>query len=487
MTEAEEYLQRAATNRDARFGEVLSGLGDKPQLTKEIRKYRSGLEKRGFSHLDDPVRGMVELAGGRIEQVLRGPLASRTSCNPALLRYATLDDEGSTAHMRRFSDGSGVVQVSDALVSLCGLLSQLCSFWWFGNAARPVNGRRRGPALSRATSVRSIQGFLRGRIEFRRSGRDHEQRGLHEQSAHAIVAAALRFYFLQQRFWDKAAKKVPVLPKGNAETVAAFLGTCAVTFALAHEAAHFALGHGTGSSADVSARIAAESEADRLAVEIAEAVYEVSFGAKHAPAAIFGAMVALLATDLSERALFIRVEHGHPSVSERIDVLGRMRPEAIAEAHDFIRGVRGAAEMACRIPGPLESEWWEMLGRSIHPENVIHGDGDPIVSTAFLDKLCAWSTEANRGLLQQGGFSDVFGRTLDLLDAGDIPAALHLIGVGARRTQRLTDLASGLSFHELLRSVAHSSAVTSVDPERQEILVQVLACAVERAMHGGQI
>lgn len=447
-TEAEKWLSKQRTNRAAQYKRVIDAMGHDAGSRFDRERQAAGLP-------EDGVTAYVDSLARSIRAALRGPLATRTRRDPDLLFFGASDEETATAHVLGFRDGSAAVMATDAILSLCGLFAILHASYLLRNKlAKP--GPLTPSRMTRASQRRDID---------------------------PIMAASLRYYLVQQRVFEKAAKKIPTLSDSLGDQAVGW-HYAALVFVLAHETAHFALSH-IGEDGYVShAGPNVELEADALALEITEAVATSTLGEGGEAFCLVGAHLGVFATQLAERTLFVRTANTHPPAVERIVSLDGMRPREAAVAHLIIQTLTNSMTLAGDIGQPIEAGWWQQLRSVADPGHL--GDSsslseDPIQSTHLIDQMCGQSREMHRTfLITEGqGSASTFAEVLTHLDAHDVERALSTLGVRRRKIETVTPAEISLTFSWLLRIVTDSPAMGRVAEDRRQVLSIVLARCFE--------
>jgi hypothetical protein len=298
------------------------------------------------------------------------------------------------------------------------------------------------------------------------------------------TTASLRFYLVQQRVFGLAAKRSPRLAR-QSENTAAVLWHLSVVFVLAHEAAHFALGHIQGAGV-ASGGQASELDADALALEILDAVISKEILPRSRPLTIGGAVIALVATDIAERALFVRPTDTHPPAAIRLDALALLRPSEMKGIEATMSALIGSARQAGDICRPVPMDWWRELHRMEHPQFVTDWDADPIRSTAVFDQLCGQSRQEYRRILleEAGQVRPAFAEALALLDTGDVLSALRTLGAKDWQLKTIAPASNGLTFQWLLQVVIDAAIVKNIDELRRRALAVALARYIEMTIQG---
>ncbi|GHA54264.1 hypothetical protein GCM10010372_63040 [Streptomyces tauricus] len=289
----------------------LTELGDNRGL-QELDTMMTEFGATGPQAPEDPVGEMLAELVQEMKDALADLGASHTMLGDVWA--VALKRDAFSARMTRFTDNSGLVAVSDATLSLCGVYAQ----------ALGLAGRR-GPEPQ-------------------------------------VLTGVLRYYYVQQRVFGLAGKLEIRLEPEAAETTALFQ-YLAAQFVLAHELAHYVLGHTSAVSAfapDEYVPVCSEShqletEADLHALRAVRRTCERLFdelppeGGEAALGAV-GAAIGMLAVHATERGLFVRRGVSHPPARQRAAALLReMRPDERKLAQETLDLALTATEAASTI------------------------------------------------------------------------------------------------------------------------------------------
>ncbi|MFJ3883507.1 hypothetical protein ACIPW5_39415 [Streptomyces sp. NPDC090077] len=303
-----ELLNVTRTRQFAQMRERLTELGDDRGL-QELDTMMAEFGATGPQSPDNPIGEFLAELARETKDALADLGASRTTLDDVWA--VTVKRDAFSARMTRFIDDSGLVTVSDATFSLCGLYAQ---------------------ALGLAG-----------------------QRGPEPQ----VLAGLLRYYNTQQRVFGIAGK-LEIRLEPAATQQAALLQYLAAQFVLAHELAHYVLGHPSSVSAfapDEYLPVCSEShqleaEADLHALRVVRRACERLFdglppGGGEAALGAVGSAIGMLAVHVTERALFVRRGASHPPARQRAAALLRemtLQERKLAEdAFDLALAVTEAA------------------------------------------------------------------------------------------------------------------------------------------------
>ena len=418
-------------NRARQFAEMrerLTELGDDRGLQKLDRAMVEYVAT-GPESSDDPIGEMLTALTREMKDALAELGASRTALDDV---WATaLKRNEFSARMTRFTDDSGLVVVSDATFTLCGLYAQVL-----------VLAGERGPEPQ-------------------------------------VLAGLLRYYNTQQRIFGIPAK-LEVRLEPVATQQANLFVYLAAQFVLAHELAHYVLGHTSSVSAfapeeyipvcSESHRL--EAEADLHALRAVRRVCERMFdgapaGDGAAALGAVGAAIGMLAVHVTERALFVRRGASHPPARQRASALLReMNPDErrlAQETFDLALPVTEAASGTGAGTVPFTPA---MFGSA-----PIHTPLDPsyLKTAEVFDAFQCRSPEWYLSLLVQDGRElGEFGLAdgAELAAEGDPAAALRIWGVPKRSIGALCDPEQPLTFNSLYTKLQAAFTARAIPKER---------------------
>lgn len=436
-----------------------------PSMAHDVRGRLSSARKRTIDRLEAHHRGRAVLDSvlpvfaqhgspqgffdtmlqGIMNDVLVPHLDEVARAEAARTVVVTVDQSSVEAVSLTQPDGSHVIRISDAQISLLGLLKDLMLAWSRGHSRfRAVSFGRRILAAHRNRLADVDEMILAG-------------------------AASVRYYILNQRVEGTssqvaAPKKVTDRVKVD-DGVAVYV---ALMFLIAHELGHIVLGH-TRDRERCSGRKHAhrfEFEADAFGLDL---VVRAMGGRDAATLAAHGATVGLLAIAIGSEPLFIRPPETHPAATARIARLVGHEGVDSTVLTALAHGVTRMTEIGIAVERPLDQRCWDLLHSSAafdttvnHPAEyrLVRGydlwlDADAERATLTLRKM-----HQDRGTPMDDELAlvdfDALIHGTDLLAREGPRSALHAWGV--RRIDRLTDITRPLSVHELLRAITQGSA-----------------------------
>lgn len=258
------------------------------------------------------------------------------------LFFGVTNEQDITAHLSPFSDGSGLVLISDGIIGLLNLFSSL-----FTRIFVADDTKRR---LGVGNILRTI-------------------RNTRWPSSELVdgMAGTLRYYHAQQRFHGSNTRLEIRRAYKASEAVSLFTLT-ALRFLLAHEASHHFLNHATSpvafltearlpvSSDEQRLEIAADELALRLVQECGRTTEEPG---DHVFMALVGGVLATLAVDSTERSQFVRTGNSHPPGELRASLLQQAAPSlAVRAIPGVIRALQQSSAMASDFRGALPERCW---------------------------------------------------------------------------------------------------------------------------------
>jgi hypothetical protein len=372
----------------------------------------------------------------------------------AKLKVGATGDDGSLARYEPKEDGSGLVVVSDSLITLCNVY---CEYT--------------GRAIAQVTSGGLLRMFGRALLMRWTESMGEDPR---------LLAGVLRYHNITRRAYGFPAV-LNFATRADVELHSAMFDVMlgfGLRFVVGHEAAHHVLDHRGASAPPLEQR---ELEADELALFAAAEALDRSFSDDmdrlterwRREAAEFhgllGATITMLALHTTEQALFVRRGRTHPPAEHRADQLisyilsperqqqlenqGGRRDRRLTMRFEKdrwqlavrIRNLSVATQLATAFDegGTFD---WAAFAASPHIEQPKPGHLDRI---AALDRLMCGADailaeEAGTGLDPEG---------VRLVLAGDTMNGLLAWGVTPQRVQAIHDPFCVLSFHTLVENI----------------------------------
>lgn len=317
---ADESLDWVTVDRARQVAEWREQMGDVPRLLTQL----DALPEVASDFVADALDEMKVRLSSIVERLVPSPARSFSET-----MFAGIKDEEAFAIFTPFEDGSSRVLISDGLVGLLRMLSDLACVWHENNSGT---------------------GW---RAAFRQS-RELQRREAEEELV-PVLSVAIRWNMIHRRLWGKSAT-LPVEPSNSAaELIRDVIAQSSWIFIVAHESAHGLLGH----TADQIGDWDAEHEADALALRITFGAMRVDEGAAQPIHALLGAYVALTGISLIERVLFIRPPSTHPPPADRwaalVEVVGQAGTAGMAVA---TAGLDEAVRRVSSLTSVLPAEWW---------------------------------------------------------------------------------------------------------------------------------
>ncbi|MGQ0841324.1 hypothetical protein [Actinokineospora sp.] len=404
----------------------------------------------------DPITAMLrhaaeELTGAMVE-------LGSDPARLATVRVCATLREDVAAQMLPFADGSGLVMISDAIVSLTG-----------------VYARYAGDAFARVLAGGKVRGLWRAFRATRKGGLGEDP---------AMLTGQLRYYNVSQRIYGLAAKLIEH-QRPDAVPLTAMVQAMALDFIVGHEIAHHALGHDSAPSGFspgehlpvCSEDAQRELDADLLAYRASVlALRRESAASGDADAAEVvagagvlaaqGALIAMMAVHSTEHALFVRRGTTHPAASVRASLLlEQLPPGDQAFARLYLANLLAATEASSVFePGatPFAWEWFASSSRLDIP----HSD-DYLRLIFQLDNGQCQSTATLIRWLGNAGFdeSSMVGRGARLAASGQVEAAFSAWCVPTESAERICDRSRALAFHTVLKSLRSAFTEQDVDAD----------------------
>ncbi|WP_329212644.1 hypothetical protein OG257_30130 [Streptomyces sp. NBC_00683] len=463
-TMADRKYELLRADREVQRGEMrkrLRELGDEAGLRELEAATAAWQQSEWAGKYEDMMTAPEELVTEQLKAAMTDLGASTERL--ASVRVVKTLREDVSAQMTPFSDGSGLVNVADATLTLCSHYARYISI----SLTQLASG-------SFGATVRAARAGNMG-------------------GDPAVLTGLLRYYCTNQRVYALAAKLGLRLDL-EAEKNAAFLYLQASQFIIGHEIAHHALGHQSavsGFSPDehipvCSDNQARELEADLFAYRASKRLIEQEL-AGHAEAAdaatfsLLGALIAMLAVHLTERALFIRRGCTHPSARVRsallLDQVGEREQQF---ARIFLSTPLAATEAASTISEEAQLFSWELAGTPPVYTSLPHMD---MLKIAHLDAWqCrpeSWHLALLESESQESGAW--LGEAAQLAVSGNPAEALRLWGVRKAGIAPLCDSAKPLLFFTLMDSLRQGFKARGVESVRTD--GYALAAATLAARH----
>ncbi|KDN81197.1 hypothetical protein KCH_70080 [Kitasatospora cheerisanensis KCTC 2395] len=316
----------------ASMREELDALGD-ARGRADLDGAMSGFLGSEWADHQDPVTALAEQLTDDLTSAL-AELGTAPAQLAGVVATFTLQDDAS-ARLRPFADGSGLVMVSDAVLTAADVYAAAAA----GSLARLAEG-----------------GVLR---------RLWRAAGAHRRGAFArdpqVLTGLLRYYHVHQRVYGLSGK-LGVRVGGDGGQIRTLLNVQAARFVFGHELAHHVLGHGravSGFSPDerlpvCSAAQQQELDADLLAHRASVRALERDLASVPQLAelagliAVLGSLTAMLALHSTERALFVRCGNTHPPAGDRAArLLARLSDRHQQFAAMLLGSLLPVTEQAC--------------------------------------------------------------------------------------------------------------------------------------------
>jgi hypothetical protein len=429
---AEESLDWLTVDRARQVAEWRERMGDVPRL---------------LTRLDARPRVASDFIGDALDEmkVRLSSVVERLVPSPARrfgdVEFAGIKDEEAFAVFTPFEDGSSRVLISDGLIGLFGMLSDLACVW---HENKSGTGWR--AAFRHARELRRVET---------------------EEELVPVLSVAIRWNLIHRRLWGKSAT-LPVESSGSAtELIRDVIAQSAWIFILAHESAHCVLGHTGAQIGDWDA----EREADALALRITYGAMRVEEGASQPLHALLGAYLALTGINLIERVLFIRPPSTHPPPADRWAALVELVGETDAtKTSMFAAGLDEALRRTSNLTYVLPAEWWSQA--YAHPQ--VHCDVHEAwyyEMMPLLDRLSFGGPEDPARILKdrKSPHSDRALDAASMARGRGLRAGLDGLGVDSDLATVASDSGLPLSVFSLVECVYESPALQALPEEERRI------------------
>lgn len=295
------------------------------------------------------------------------------------------------------------------------------------------------------------------------------------------VTGALRYLLLGQRMTGRAPR-TPAALDGESFQFAGQIAVGAVMFVIAHEIAHIVHRHTESSTraykeeGGASISEVQELQADSWALSLLIRLFSIDSqepGATPAiEVALWSAFTAIFATQITEKAIYVRRSRTHPEAWARWAVLERHGPGSDERADSLRLAFMMSAAGAMSFGEEFPDELWPLLRTD--PMLGI----DEAVDLATLrswDRLNTAPVDELVGEAEPSLTAD--GRALvGALREGDLAGGLTSIGVPDPRLRRILDPSLALEFSTLKEAVEKPSLPLTIgDPDAFAVIAARLA------------
>jgi hypothetical protein len=388
-----------------------------------------------------------------IVDALLSHFSARLQRDPRMILFGLTKECDVVAMQSSFDDYSSLVIASDALFSFCNHLTGLNELW-----------------------VRYCHAMKDGFV-------DLDIDDFQQTSASAASLICVRYWVIQQRLFGLSGLLTLELSRDETDH-AMFFARAAHTFIMAHEAAHYVLGHENKPHISLTNQAlpvaddsqVCENEADELAIAVASIALEQVYGEAAPTMALAGAVIALAAVGVTERALFVRRARSHPPVSLRLDnVLRSVEDDLRRQTLSYTFGATIAAEYGEDFLHPLRSELWERGST----EPAIRSDHPTLEYrrlVAQLDQLHGTSVSAIADLMNEipGAFGVDLRDSPTLIADGQLEELLTAWGVDDLEADVILDDNAPLLFFTLHSALADSARLAPIESEELRRYVATL-------------
>ncbi|MET9678757.1 hypothetical protein [Streptomyces coeruleorubidus] len=404
------------------------------ELVKQLDAVYAALQQESsFQTGSDLSVGYVEKLAEELKAAM-ADLGVNTERLDSVRVVTTLSDAVS-AQMTPFSDGSGLVIVSDGVIAMCSSYSQYAALY----IDRWLDGRR-------------LHASVKSRM-YRNAD---------------VLTGVLRYNTTNQRVSAVSTQLgVRLSPRG--QRVAWRLNGLAYRFVIAHEIAHHVLGHSSAPSSFApgehvpvcSENERRERDADLLAFRATRRASEMQedgllMELEAVDTATKGALIAMLGLHLTEQALFVRRGCTHPPASTRVAwLLDELEGQWKKIMQKFLRIPAEATAAAAEISENARPfSWGSLSSAPIHsPMPQSH-----LSAISELDAIQCLHESAQLALLRdrRGDSPAWLAEGARLAFEGNPLAALHCWGLSESVSHSLCDPQRALTFFTLKDHLARS-------------------------------
>lgn len=427
-TRAYQQYERLRVDRAVQLAwtrERLAELGNWEQL-QILDDLMTAFRASGPQLVNDPVGEELETFTWHLKAVM-ADLGVRPDVLDSVCVVAILDDAFSARMTRYTADGSGIVIVSDATLSLCAYFSRFAALTW-------------------------------------ERGEDPD-----------VLTALLRYYNTHQRVAGRASI-LGIRLRDAGKFYSQVLYRQAAQFVLAHELAHYVLGHQAPVNAFspeeylpvCSKSQEIEMEADLYALRTLRRANDLMSGGSHIASqglnfGAIGAVIAMLAVHVNERALYVRRGVSHPSAQARASrLLREMNAHEAGCAEDTLHMLLAAIEAASVFGPTAQSLAPEMLDRPFVNSSMPFSYLSTIADADALQCL-SWDWYVRLLVSRSRDNGDMsLGAGAVVAAEGMSGEALRLWGLEQQRITQLCDPTRPLAFHSLYRDLRTCFAATGI-------------------------
>jgi Peptidase U49 len=348
--------------------------------------------------------------------------------NSSQLVIRSLPDGESSASVTGFADGSFFIRVSTALLDA---------------------------VMSAANMAVMFEHRVAATSAFTRRGRRRQAR-----EAAIELSAAFRAWIILQRVSGMTQSLSFNLAQADTEAAGA-IALDALQFVLSHEVAHIALKHtdvaaeNTIAAGHISHSQSQELQADNLAVRFIRGERPGQAAVNADP--MWGVFLALLATELTESAIYIRRNSTHPLAWARWAVLDKLLGGGEGRSGSYQGVILMAAVEALKLDDTFPAEGWDALQRA---QTIAVGSADLVqldrLLTAPVDRVArrAHATSSPRG-------REVLTRLRD----ASLADALSMLRATRRYVQAVTDDRWAVSFFTIKSLIESECINEALNPD----------------------
>jgi hypothetical protein len=350
--------------------------------------------------------------------------------NSSQLVIRSLPEGESSASAKEFPDGSFAIRVSYALLDALTSVANM--------------------AMMFERTVASAQ------AAFTRRGRQRQT-----QQAAAELATAMRAWIIMRRLTGTTQGLSFNLAETDSEFAAA-IALEALQFVLAHEIAHISLKHthaeadSTVSAGHINYSQAQELQADNLAIRMVSGQRPNQI-AEAGP--MWGVFLALLATEMTESAIYIRRNSTHPLAWARWGVIDKMFGTGPGREKSYQLALLAAFMAAIKLDEALPASNWTALQQAqitVKPTGLEHFAHLDHLLTAPINQMAerTYTTSSARG-------REVFA----LLHNAKIADAMVALRIKEIYIRGITDDRSAVAFFTIKNLIESACTNDALNPD----------------------
>ncbi|MGW5924203.1 hypothetical protein ACWFPY_34865 [Nocardia fluminea] len=400
-------------------------------------------------------------AQGLFDSILQGILKDLTEhldprdrVEAGRTAVVTVDQSTVEAASLTKADGTHLIRISDAQISMLGLLRDLTLLWARGQSRfRMLSFGRRIWAAHRGTLAEADDAIAAG-------------------------AASIRYNILSQRIEGQSSQvSAPIRLASNVRVDDGVAAGLALMFLVAHELGHIVLGHTRrAEEATTAIRHRFEFAADAFGLDL---LVRTLGDQGSATLAAHSAILGLSAIAVGSDPLFIRSPETHPGTADRIARIAERPGVDTTVLTALGHGITAMVRMGTDLQAPLDRLCWDRLFSSPDFDTTLNApstyklvrgydmwlDADPRRTMRFLRDMQQDRNTPIDDDLALVDFDSLI-RGIEHFVSDGPSAALHIWGV--RRVDRLVNYEHALSFHELVTAITNAAAFAALPADQRD-------------------